>query len=145
MSDFDDILAPETCCHKFLKNFNFGHVSWLISEIFKNQFFAFFTLKSWMDLAAIFFKLTLFLFPNFWHQSQPDGTSRRGSNLKLKFFSVKAKNVVLTKNPQFLSDLSQNFRADHQNFCDDSSKFELNRTKIVDFSLIAKFWLKFGN
>ena len=97
-----------------------------------------------MNLAANTFKLKFFLFPNFWHRSQPDRTSRSGSNLQLKFFSEKAKNMLLVKNPQFLSDFAQKFRNRPKNFCDHFPKFELNRTKIVDFLLIAKFLRKIG-
>ena len=97
-----------------------------------------------MNLAANTFKLKFFLFPNFWHRSQPDRTSRSGSNLQLKFFSEKAKNMLLIKNPQFLFDFAQKFRNRPKNFCEHFPKFELNRTKIVDFSLIAKFWQKIG-
>ena len=97
-----------------------------------------------MDLAFYFFKLNFLLFPNFWHRSRVDRTSRSGSNLRLKIFSEKAKNVVLTKKPQFLSDLAQNFRDCPENFRDHLTKFELNRTKIVDFLLMAYFLQKIG-
>ena len=127
-----------------MKNPKFGPVSWLLSEISKNQFLAILGIKLWMDLAAIFFKLNFFLFSKFWHQSRWGRTTRSGSNFKLKFFSEKVKNVLLTKNLQFLSDFAQKFRDCPENFWDHLTKFELNRTKIVDFSLIAKFWQKIG-
>ena len=82
---------------------------------------------------------TLFLFPNFWHRSRCDGTAISGSNFKWKFFSEKIENVLLTKSPHFSSDWAQNFRVGHENFSDLLTKFELNRMKIVDFLLIAKF------
>ena len=123
-----------------MKNPKFGRVSWLFSEIFKKWFFAILGMKPWINLAAIFFMWTLFLFPNFWHRSRCDGTAISGSNFKLKFFSEKAENVLLTKNPHFSSDWAQNFRVGHENFRDLHTKFELNRTKIVDFLSIAHFW-----
>ena len=123
-----------------MKNPKFGRVSWLFSEIFKKWFFAILDMMLWMDLGFYFFKSNFFLFPKFWHRSRVDRTSRSGSNLKLKFFSEKAKNVLLTKNPQFLSDWAQNFRDDHENFGDHLTKFELNWMKIVDFLIIAHFW-----
>ena len=140
MSDFDDILAPESSCHKFLKNLNIGHVSWLFFEIFKKWFFAILDMMLWMDLGFYFFKSNFFLFSNFWHRSRCDGTAISGSNFKLKFFSEKAKNVLLTKNPQFLSDWAQILWDGHENFRGDPWNFEQNRTKIVDFLLIAHFW-----
>ena len=127
-----------------MKNLKFGRVSWLFSEILKKWFFAILDMMLWMDLGFYFFKSNFFLFPNFWHRSRCDGTAISGSNFNLKFFSEKAKNVLLTKNPQFLSDWAQNFRDDHENFRDLLTKFELNRTKIVDFLLIAKFSPKIG-
>ena len=46
---------------------------------------------------------------------------------------------LLTKNPQFWSDFAKNLWDGHRNFRDHLAKFELNRTKIVDFLLIAYF------
>ena len=138
-SDFDDILAPESCCHKFLKNPKFGRVSWLFSEILKKWFFAILDMMLWMDLGFYFFKSNFFLFSNFWHRSRCDGTAISGSNFNLKFFSEKAKNVLLTKNPQFLSDWAQILCVGHENFRDQPWNFELNRRKNVDFLLIALF------
>ena len=123
-----------------MKNLKFGRVSWLFSEIFKKWFFAILDMMLWMDLGFYFFKSNFFLFPNFWHRSRVDRTSRSGSNLKLKFFSEKAKNVLLTKNPQFSSDWAQILWDGHKNLWDDFWIFEQNRTKIVDFLLIACFW-----
>ena len=58
-----------------------------------------------MDLGFYFLKSNFILFPNFWHRSRCDGTAISGSNLKLKFFSEKAKNVLFTKNPQLFQIL----------------------------------------
>ena len=63
---------------------------------------------------------------------------------QIEIFSEKAKNVLLTKNPQFSSDFAQNFRDRPENFRDHLTKFELNRTKIVDFLLIVYFSQKYG-
>ena len=49
------------------------------------------------------------------------------------------KNMLLMKNPQFLSNLAQNLRDWPNNFCGHLTKFELNRMKIVDFLVIAQF------
>ena len=52
----------------------------------------------------------------------------------------KPKNMLLTKNPQFLSNFAQTFRDWSFNGQVNSSMFELNWTKNVNFSLIAYFW-----
>ena len=48
------------------------------------------------------------------------------------------------KNPQFWADQAETLAILPIHKIVIFTKFHINWTKIVDFSLIAKFWLKFG-
>ena len=60
-------------------------------------------------------------------------------SLIVKIFLLTKKFSLLTKNPQFLSDFDETLRDDLSHGNIHLPKYEQNRTKIVDFLLMAYF------